>query len=248
MRAGTRREGSGAHAGDGRRSRSTASRSRCAWARPLLTVAFVAASGLAVFVAVPYALLWTLFWVASGSWDVEGVEWPEALAAGQGLAARPARAGSRRRRARQATACASRKARFQAGASSATRATPLRPRSLQSTPSAAAPWGLRREDTRDLKRQQRRGCEAGNARVRDRALHRCRVPRGAQGARRPRLERLREGLGQPVAGARSAPSPRQRVAADRLIALEHRSTGADAILSVRSPPAANAMVSRCVRP
>lgn len=41
-------------------------------ARPLLTAAFVAASGLAVFVAVPYALLWTLFWVASGSWDVEG--------------------------------------------------------------------------------------------------------------------------------------------------------------------------------
>jgi hypothetical protein len=31
-----------------------------------------AGSVLAILVAVPYAFLWTLFWFASGSWDVEG--------------------------------------------------------------------------------------------------------------------------------------------------------------------------------
>lgn len=38
------------------------------WMRPLLP----ALSIVALIAAVPYALLWTLFWAASGSWDFEG--------------------------------------------------------------------------------------------------------------------------------------------------------------------------------
>ena len=47
---------------------------------------------------------------------------------------------SPRRPVRQGTASDSRKARFPAGASWATRAAPFRPRSSRHTPSAAAPW------------------------------------------------------------------------------------------------------------
>jgi hypothetical protein len=39
-----------------------------AWMRSLVVVAVL----LAIIVGVPYAFLWTLFWIASDSWDFEG--------------------------------------------------------------------------------------------------------------------------------------------------------------------------------
>jgi len=48
------------------------------WARfrgPLHSLV-AAATVLAIVVAIPYALLWFLFWVVSGSWDFEGSSGP----------------------------------------------------------------------------------------------------------------------------------------------------------------------------
>ena len=44
----------------------------CAWARSLLAAGCV----LLIVVAVPYSLLWTLFWIVSDSWDFEGNSGP----------------------------------------------------------------------------------------------------------------------------------------------------------------------------
>jgi hypothetical protein len=51
--------------GSGERS---AAGSVLTWVRPLVVVAFL----LAIVFAVPYLLLWTLFWIATESWDFEG--------------------------------------------------------------------------------------------------------------------------------------------------------------------------------